>query len=551
MSLNNANFWKNYSLRDVLKLTDKMKTASIDSVDFTTAELIDSFQTYVSDLTGIELSDELYDDEPIISSVTNTASNVVAAITRSDLENIIYSNNDNKLNALLDDGVNLNYLMPVRNVIYYSFDNQNFNDGKINTPLYTFNVTQQQAARNILNYASSVTGIEFQEVSSTQEADLHFANTDLYDARMTGLTNKYSNYQYNAQTDEIVSYGANIYIYLDNVEFNQENATPLASSQGYETLLHEIGHALGLKHSFESPYELPTSQDNTNNTVMSYNHLNDYKTKFQSYDLAALEWIYGGDGLGGKSNSSVTLAKTQQGTIHDDYLVGIEKNDVLTGLAGNDTLNGSLGRDTLIGGDGNDIYIVDNTLDKIIETNLFDTDSMQSSVNYTLPKNVENLLLTLDAKIGIGNELANKLVGNELANSLNAKAGNDTLEGGKGNDKLTGGTGHDTFVFNINDYDFLGDFAPPVQNIDTITDFKKGEDSIELSAAFAFKGFAVSKSLKSFTGDESLIYDTTTRMLYFDADGAELRYTPTVIIKFTGKVTLDVSDLQFISEAIA
>ncbi|MDD5215104.1 MAG: M10 family metallopeptidase [Methylococcales bacterium] len=550
MSLD-VNFWKNSSLSDVLKLTDKMKTASMDSVDFTTTELIEDFQTYVSNLSGIELSDAPYDDEPIISNVNNTAPNVVAAITRSDLDNIIYSNSDNNLNALLDDGVNLNYLMPARNVVYYSFDSQNFDDDKLNATRYAFNVTQQQAARSILNYASSVTGIEFQEVSLTQDADLHFANTDLYGTRTTGLTNKYSNYQYNARTDEIVTYRANIYVYLDNVEFNQDNAMPVAGSQGYETLLHEIGHALGLKHPFESPYALLTSQDNTNNTVMSYSHLSNYKTEFQSYDLAALDWIYGGDGLGGKSSSSVTLAKTQQGTSNDDYLVGTAKSETLTGLAGNDTLNGSIGRDSLIGGDGNDIYIVDNTRDKVIETNLFDTDSVQSSVNYTLPKNVENLLLTDAAQTGIGNELANKLVGNELANSLNGKAGDDTLEGGKGNDKLTGGTGHDTFVFNINDYDFLGDFAPPAQNIDTITDFKKGEDLIELSAAFAFKGFAVSKSLKSFTGDESLIYDTATHTLYFDADGQQTHYTPTAVIKFTGKIMLDVSDLQFINEAIA
>lgn len=550
MSLDNANFWKNSSLSDVLKLTDKMKTASMDSVGFTTAELIDNFQTYVSGLSGIEISNAPYSDEPIISNVNNTVPNVVAAITRSDLANIIYSNSDNNLNALLDDGVNLNYLMPVRNVVYYSFDSQNFNDDKVDTALGAFNATQQQATRNILNYASSVTGIEFQEVPLTQNADLHFANTDLYGSRTTGLTNKYSNYQYNARTDEIVTYRANVYIYLDNVEFNQENSMPVADSQGYETLLHEIGHALGLKHPFESPYSLLTSQDNTNNTVMSYSHLSNYKTEFQSYDLAALDWIYGGDGLGGKSNSSVTLAKTQQGTNNDDYLVGTAKSDTLTGLAGNDTLNGSIGRDSLIGGDGNDIYIVDNTRDKIIETNLVDTDSVQSSVNYTLPKNVENLLLTDVAQTGIGNDLANKLVGNALANNLNGKTGNDTLEGGKGNDKLTGGAGHDTFVFNINDYDFLGDFAPRAQNIDTITDFKKGEDNIELSAAFAFKGFAVTKSLKSFTGDESLIYDTTTRTLYFDADGQQTRYTPTAVIKFTGKITLDVSDFQFINEAI-
>jgi hypothetical protein len=38
--------------------------------------------------------------------------------------------------------------------------------------------------------------------------------------------------------------------------------------------------------------------------------------------------------------------------------------------------------------------------------------------------------------------------------------------------------------------------------------------------------------------------------LYFDADGAETRYTPTAFIKFSGRVNLDESDLQFINEIV-
>ncbi|MBL8338310.1 MAG: M10 family metallopeptidase, partial [Rhodoferax sp.] len=39
---------------------------------------------------------------------------------------------------------------------------------------------------------------------------------------------------------------------------------------GYEVLLHEIGHAMGLKHPFESPGALPVDEDHKGNTVMSY-----------------------------------------------------------------------------------------------------------------------------------------------------------------------------------------------------------------------------------------------------------------------------------------
>ncbi|MDD5754296.1 MAG: M10 family metallopeptidase C-terminal domain-containing protein, partial [Methylococcales bacterium] len=269
--------------------------------------------------------------------------------------------------------------------------------------------------------------------------------------------------------------------------------------------------------------------------------------EFQSYDLAALKWIYGDDGLGGVSNSSVmTVAKQSQSTVGADLLIGTSRADTLNGLSGNDTLDGGTGADTLTGGDGNDVYIVDNIGDKIIETNNIDIDSVQSSVNFTLPKNVENLTLTGKAAIGTGNELANMLIGNASNNALDGMAGNDVLEGGKGNDKLTGGSGKDTFVFNMNDYDFMGDFAPRAQNLDTITDFAKGTDIIKLSAAFGLNGFVAVVNLKQSAGDANLIYDNATRALYFDADGMGNHYSPTKFIQFSGQVNLDVNDLRLI-----
>ena len=353
------------------------------------------------------------------------------------------------------------------------------------------------------------------------------------------------NYQYDSK-NIVTEYKADAYIYLDNVEWNQENSVPVAGTQGYETLLHEVGHALGLKHSFEPPYALPKNEDNTNNTVMSYTHAGNYKTTYQAYDLAALQWIYGGDGLGGAGNSSITVTKQSQNTVGNYHLVGTSGNDVLTGSDGNDTLDGGAGRDTLIGGNGNDLYIIDNLGDKIIETGKNDIDTVQSSVNYTLGNNLENLTLTGNAKIGIGNELNNIIIGDDGNNVLKGMAGDDTLEGGKGNDTLTGGSGNDTFVFNIRDYDFTGDFAPRAQNLDTITDFTKGADTIELSAAFAFKGFVSVANLKQPLGDASLIYDKATHALYFDADGAGTHYSPTKFIQFSGRVNLDIHDLELI-----
>lgn len=117
-------------------------------------------------------------------------------------------------------------------------------------------------------------------------------------------------------------------------------------------------------------------------------------------------------------------------------LTGNNANNTLIGNAGNDTLNGNAGIDTLLGGPGNDIYVVDTTTDIITENAREGTDTVKSSVTYTLGGNLEKLTLTGAAAInGTGNSLNNTLTGNSASNSLTGLAGNDTLNGGGGNDK--------------------------------------------------------------------------------------------------------------------
>lgn len=69
----------------------------------------------------------------------------------------------------------------------------------------------------------------------------------------------------------------------------------------------------------------------------------------------------------------------------------------------------------------------------------------------------------------LGGEGADKIYGGTEANTFDGGAGRDFLDGGKGKDKLTGGAGADTFVFSSG------------YGRDTITDFDKGADHIDVS----------------------------------------------------------------------
>lgn len=131
-------------------------------------------------------------------------------------------------------------------------------------------------------------------------------------------------------------------------------------------------------------------------------------------------------------------ADTLTGGVGDDELYGLSGNDVLVGNAGNDTLDGGAGTDTLMGGDGDDVYRVDSATDVLVESAGAGWDTVESSITFTLPGNVDVLRLQGSSNINAtGNTLTNLLVGN---------AGANRLDGGAGFDSLLGGAGNDTYV---------------------------------------------------------------------------------------------------------
>lgn len=160
----------------------------------------------------------------------------------------------------------------------------------------------------------------------------------------------------------------------------------------------------------------------------------------------------------------------------NNILIGKDGNDTLHGGNGNDTLDGGAGVNQLFGGLGNDTYFADSLDDRITEDINAGTDTVQSSISWTLGSNLENLVLTGNNPIdGTGNPLNNTLIGNSAPNFLFGGDSNDRLDGGAGNDSLVGNIGNDTYTV-----DSIGDTIAENAN--------EGTDSVNSSISLTLEG---------------------------------------------------------------
>ena len=161
-----------------------------------------------------------------------------------------------------------------------------------------------------------------------------------------------------------------------------------------------------------------------------------------SNDSDQISGLDGNDTLYGLGGDDVL-----QGGLGDDIIFGGDGLDILIGGQGNDQLDGGTGADYMAGEGGDDTYFVDNVGDNVIEGKNQGTDTVVSSISYTLGINVENLTLAKGAGDinATGNALNNIITSNDGVNVLTGGAGDDTYYVNNAADtvvELTAG-GHD------------------------------------------------------------------------------------------------------------
>jgi trimeric autotransporter adhesin len=196
-------------------------------------------------------------------------------------------------------------------------------------------------------------------------------------------------------------------------------------------------------------------------------------------------------------------------------LTGNAANNEIIGNNGINVLGGGGGNDTLIGRDGNDTYVVDSLSDETRENGGQGSDTVLTSVSYTLTAgaDIETLATTNDAGTAALN-----LTGNAAGNIVRGNNGNNIISGGDANDVLTGRAGQDQFRF---------DTAPnATTNLDAITDFTVADDTILLEntvfTTLAAGGLAASQFVIAAAAQDAndrIIYNSATGALSYDSDG--------------------------------
>jgi Ca2+-binding RTX toxin-like protein len=202
---------------------------------------------------------------------------------------------------------------------------------------------ERQMFRDGLDMWAEVSGITFIE-ASPGHGDIEVAVFDL-DPSTAGQG------AYPDQPYYLDSTGAPSLYGVSETMHNGDIALDLQHGINMHVIVHEIGHALGLKHPHDSDGDTLSSElDNTTNTVMSYE--GERFGVLGPLDIAAIQELYGpawsdGQHVTGWSWERSTNTLTQAGSAADDVITGTAANDVIYGSGGADLIVTRAGNDTI------------------------------------------------------------------------------------------------------------------------------------------------------------------------------------------------------------
>ena len=248
---------------------------------------------------------------------------------------------------------------------------------------------------------------------------------------------------------------------------------PLVGSYQFTSgIIHEIGHALGLKHPHDvngGAGTLASDLDGLAYTIMSYKDYpgdaidgilnnNNLPQSYMMLDIAALQYLYGAN-FTSNGNTVYLWTPTIQAGFGSNYFVNGAEFEPSVDLASDVVFR------TVWDSGGNDtydfsLYTTDlNVSLKPGEWTSLGTQLAQLEDSKTPPGNIANALLfggdtrslIENAIGGTGNDW---IKGNQTGNNLQGRNGNDTLEGFDGIDALQGGDGTD-YLYGGNQDDWL------------------------------------------------------------------------------------------------
>ena len=349
----------------------------------------------------------------------------------------------------LQDTYDLSYSFINKNSVFddFNYDSET-NSNILWSSLDEFNLVQKTALRNVISEWSQVSGITFMEVeeSETTVGDIRLGLSSEVQSLVgdaTGFAYLPGNF-YPSSGDIWFNSNAND-LFGGFVTSTFENSEFKPGSLAYYTALHEFGHALGLKHPFETLPEaksvLSSNLDEISNTIMSYTYvandssvlgLNIYPSTPMSYDISAIQHLYGKNVSFGIEDTTYYFGDGQFyfETIWDPNGVDTISYD------GNYSLNINL-----IPGSG-------SFVGKEVET--YGNNSSYSE--YAIPNiwlsnntEIENVIGSRGNDVIRGNYLNNEISGGLGNDFIFGEDGNDVIKGGPGSDNVEGGAGFDVY----------------------------------------------------------------------------------------------------------